>query len=187
MKQLRICILDKNPLPKVLGVTAETVLTPLLASIEDKDRFVGCHYENLEDTSKLDAVFLSIGSLNPPDNIWVFLQEDEKPLAERNRLVGAILFQFITYDGQVIPTRWAKELKVMPLSDLQKMVSENKPVVIIAYGAHKADAVFTAYQMGLFNCLIVDRSLAEAILTRLYSTSLTSKGLTSESVLNLPP
>lgn len=182
LKQLRICILDKNPLPKVLGVTAETILTPLLTSIEDKDKFVGCHYENLEDTSGLDAVFLSIGSLNPPDNIWVFLQEDKKLLAERDRLVGAMLFQFITHDGQVIPTRWAKELKVMPLSNLQRMVSENKPVVIVARGAHKADAIFTAYQMRLFNCLIVDRSLAEAILTRLCSTP-----LTSESMLNLPP
>ena len=163
LRRLRICILERNPLPKVLGVTAETILSPLLSPIDD--RVVLCRYNGTTNEPKLDAVFVSIGSLNYPDSIHAFVHEEELNIA-KDSLAGLILFQFITWDGQILPTHWARELGFMPLSELQRMVREGKPVVIVAYGAHKADAILAAYKMGLFNCLVVDRVLAEALLAR---------------------
>jgi len=161
LKRLRICILERNPLPKVLGVTAETILSPLLSSIDDK--VTVSRYNGATNEPKLDAVFVGIGSLNYPDSVHAFVHEEGLDAA-KDRLAGLILFQFITWDGQVLPTHWARELGFMPLSELQRMVREGKPVVIVAYGAHKADAILAAHKMGLFNCLVVDRVLAEALL-----------------------
>jgi len=124
-----------------------------------------CRYNGTTNEPKLDAAFVGIGSLNYPDSIHAFVHEEELNIA-KDSLAGLILFQFITWDGQILPTRWAKELGFMPLSELQKMVKEGKPVVIVAYGAHKADAILAAQKMGLFNCLVVDRVLAEALLVR---------------------
>jgi len=161
LKQLRICILERNPLPKVLGVTAETILSPLLRSVDNRIKL--CRYNGETNEPKLDAVFVGIGSLNYPDSVHVFIREEELDAA-KDRLAGLILFQFITWDGQILPTRWARELRFMPLGELQRMVREGKPVVVVAYGAHKADAILAAHKMGLFNCLVVDRVLAEVLL-----------------------
>lgn len=171
LRQLRICALEPNPIPKVLGVVSETILTSLLTSIERKDKVTLCRYDASTGEPQLDAVFLSIGSLNYPDTLQALIQDDGL-IAMRDEVEGMILFQFITRDKKILPTRWARRMNIMPLAKIREMVEKEKPVVIAAYGLHKADAIIAAYNMKLFNCLIVDRSLAEILLARSSGKSL---------------
>ncbi len=164
LKRLSICSLGLNPLPKVLGIAPQTLIAPLIASYKEQDRLKVHYYGNLK-ASDLDAVFIGIGSMLPPDSVSYFLDSEPNLVAIKEKLAAFLLFQFITHDGEILPTHWMDRLKAMPLTELREMVRQGKPVVIVAQGSHKAPAILAAYKAGLFNCLVVDRALAERLLS----------------------
>ncbi len=166
LKHLKIYALEPNPIPKILSIAAETILTFLSVSTEYRDKLTLCSYNTSMGKLQLDAAFLSIGSLNPPDEIQTLIQQDDELITVKDELEGMILLQFITRDKRILSTRWAKEMNIIPLIEIRRLVEEGKPVIIAAYGSHKADAILAAYEMKLFNCLIVDRALAEILLAR---------------------
>ncbi len=162
LKRLILCALTPNPFPRVLGVVAETLLAPL-ATRYKTDRLQICRYT--PKGIQLDAVFLSVGSSLAPDNIFFFAQEEEIA-SMREQIAGLILFSFITHEGRTITPRWARELGAFSLNLLSKMVSQGKPVVLLAQGVHKVPVILAARRAGLFNCLVVDRDLAEALIAQ---------------------
>ncbi|MCS7185489.1 MAG: sugar-binding domain-containing protein [Armatimonadota bacterium] len=163
LSRLSICALARNPLPTVLSVTPQTLVAPIVSRYSDQPGVEVCYYETRK-AEKLDAVFVGIGSMVPPDNLSYFLESEPNIKDVSERLAGLLLFQFITRDGEILPTQWMDKLKAMPLTELKNMVNQRKPVVIVAYGPHKATAILAAYKAGLFNCLVIDCALAERLL-----------------------
>ncbi len=163
LSHLSICALAQNPFPKVLSVTPQTLVAPIASRYSDQAGVEICYY-GAQRAEELDAIFVGIGSMLPPDNLSYFLDSEPNLSAIRDKLAGLILFQFITHNGEILPTGWMTKLKAMPLTELRGMVRQGKPVVIVAYGAHKAPAILAACKANLFNCLVVDRALAERLL-----------------------
>ncbi len=112
LKQLSICSLALNPLPKVLGIAPQTLIAPLIASYKEQDR-LKVRYCGNSKASDLDAVFVGIGSMLPPDNVSYFLDNEPNLIAAREKLAAFLLFQFVTCDGEILTTQWMDKLKAM--------------------------------------------------------------------------
>lgn len=162
LKRLSICALALNPLPRVLSVAPQTLVAPIITRCDAHDIVKVCYYD-AQKSDNLDAVFVGIGSMEPPDSLSYFL--DDELMSICDKLAGLILFQFITHDGEIVPTSWMERLRAMPLGELRKMVAQGKPVVIVACGTHKATAILAAHKAKLFNCLVVDCNLASRLLS----------------------
>lgn len=111
----------------------------------------------------LDAVFTGIGIFGTGRLIEAYSRESGLRI-ETKKWQGEMLFQFFDRKGRLLPDRWSGKVQALPLTELRRMVMEGKPVVVIARGEQKAPAVHAAHRAQLFNCLVVDRSLARALL-----------------------
>jgi len=168
LKSLNIWALDSNPLPKVLGLAAHTLIAAIAARcLQRSDRIVRCFaYQSDEGTPDLDAVFIGIGIFAPGETLSLYAQEVGLPVKGlATKVAGSTLFQGISPEGSIVPLGFEGRVQALPLSRLQRLVAEGRPVVIIASGAHKAPAILAAHRAGLFNGLVVDRELAIALLS----------------------
>jgi DNA-binding transcriptional regulator LsrR (DeoR family) len=153
--------------PLLLGTTPQSLLGMLLLRFSTNSRsspLVHCLSFQTEDTlPPMDAVFTGIGLVAAGKLITDYARELGVALSDR-RWYGEMLFQFFDRKGRCLPDPWNGKVQALPLVKLREMVAMGKPVVVLARGRQKAGVVKTAYQAGLFNCLIADRTLAVALL-----------------------
>ncbi|MFN3421844.1 MAG: sugar-binding domain-containing protein [Armatimonadota bacterium] len=154
--------------PLLLGTAPSSLLGTLLlrfnASPKTLPFSVSCKtFRSNEPAPVLDAVFTGIGIFGKGKLIEAYSRELGLKI-ETRKWQGEMLFQFFDRKGRLLPDRWSGKVQALPLTELRRMVMEGKPVVIVARGEQKAQAVRAAYRAQLFNCLVVDRSLARALL-----------------------
>ncbi len=119
-------------------------------------------FNSNEPIPPLDAIFTGIG-IRGGKLITAYAHELGLAV-ETHKWQGELLFQFFDRKGRLLPDRWEGRVQALPLTEVSQMATKGKPVVVIARGAQKAQAVQAAYRAQLFNCLVIDRSLAEALL-----------------------
>ncbi len=173
LKQLTFIALVNIPpahSPLLLGTTPQSLLGTLMLRFSNSPNThrltfsLSClTFQNDHSVPTLDAVFTGIGVLSTGRLIQAYASELRISFKRKN-LFGEMLFQFFDRKGKVLPDQWNGRVKTFLLSRLQDMVAKGKPVVVIAKGKQKLQALKAASQSKLFNCLIVDRSLAEAML-----------------------
>ena len=156
--------------PLLLGTTPQSLLGMLLlrfstpSTNSSPSPFVHCLSFQTEDTlPPMDVVLTGIGLVAAGKLITDYARELGVALPDR-RWYGEMLFQFFDRKGRCLPDPWNGKVQALPLVKLREMVAVGKPVVVLARGRQKAGVVKTAYQAGLFNCLITDRALALALL-----------------------
>lgn len=156
--------------PLLLGTAPQSLLGTLmlrLSTLPNARRLpftVSClTFQNDKPVPVLDAVFTGIGVFAAGRLIEAYARELGLQV-ERTKWFGEMLFQFFDRKGNLLPDRWNGRVQAIPLSSLQRMVAEGKPVVVIAKGEQKSQALQIAHHAKLFNCLIADRSLAEKFL-----------------------
>jgi deoxyribonucleoside regulator len=87
------------------------------------------------------------------------------PEAIRERgAVGDILYHMVDQNGRVIPSELNNLICSIELTDLQEMVQWGVPVVVIAFGQHKAEIARAAIKGKYANVFIIDDELARAML-----------------------
>jgi deoxyribonucleoside regulator len=74
--------------------------------------------------------------------------------------IGDILSHYYTLEGQEIPTSWSDRMLSVDLESLRSI----KNLIGVASGSDKARAVIGAVKCKILNTLVIDVSLAEAIL-----------------------
>ncbi len=157
--------------PLLLGTAPSSLLGTLLLRFNESPNTlrplpfsVSCiTFRSDEPALILDAVFTGIGIFGTGKLIEAYSRELGLRV-ETRKWQGEMLFQFFDQKGRLMPDRWSGKVQALPLTKLQQMVAEGKPVVVIARGEQKAQAVRAAYLARLFNCLVIDRSLARALL-----------------------
>ncbi|MCS7264543.1 MAG: sugar-binding domain-containing protein [Armatimonadetes bacterium] len=171
LKQLTFVALISVPSahsPLLLGTAPQSLLGTLMLRFSTKIHplpfSVSCMaFQNGEPITTMNAIFTGIGIFAKGKLIEAYAHELGLKI-KRSRWLGEMLFQFFDRKGHLLPDQWNGRVQALPLINLQKMVSEGKPVVVIAKGKQKAKALIAANKAKLFNCIIVDRSLAKALL-----------------------
>lgn len=157
--------------PLLLGTAPSSLLGTLMLRFNASSNTlrslpfsVSCKtFRSDEPAPLLDAVFTGIGIFGTGKLIEAYSHELGLKV-ETRKWQGEMLFQFFDRKGRLMPDRWNGKVQALPLTKLQQMVAEGKPVVVIARSEQKAQAVRAAHRAQLFNCLVVDRSLAKALL-----------------------
>ncbi len=154
--------------PLLLGTTPQSLLGMLLLRFYTHNSLpsplVHClSFQTEDNLPPMDAVFTGIGLVAAGKLITDYARELGIALHDR-RWYGEMLFQFFDRKGRCLPDPWNGKVQALPLVKLREMVAMGKPVVVLARGKQKAGVVKTAYQAGLFNCLITDQALALALL-----------------------
>lgn len=170
LQNLNIWALDSNPLPKVVGISAHTLVASLaMRCLPSANSIVHCFaYQDAEQSPTFDAIFIGFGVLAPGETLTLYAEEIGLPVRQlQRRVAGATLFQCINADGEIVPSGFEGKVVALPLTVLQRMVREGKPVIVVASGAHKAPALLAAHRARLFNGLVVDDQLAQSLLSLL--------------------
>jgi len=157
--------------PLLLGTTPQSLLGTLMLRFftsptqgEVGQSLVRClTFQQGKPLPMLDAVFTGIGIFATGRLIADYARALGLE-GTLKRWHGEMLFQFFDRKGRLLPDRWNGRVQALPLTELRKMVAEGKPVIVVAKGEQKATAVLAAYRAQLFNCLVVDRSLAKSLM-----------------------
>lgn len=170
IKSLNFWALDINPLPKVSGFSAETILASVAMewlSLEGDSSTVQFHVYRGGQPPNLDAVFVELDAL--ADELTNFLShQPNEALHKLSPVTGVTSSQKRINGGSTLSSPPNRTLALFPLTELRKMVDRGKPVVVIAKGEEKSSSLLAAYKNNLLNGLVIDRILAEALLNHVF-------------------
>jgi len=169
LQRLNLFALQARPRERVIwgeGITTflATVVMRCFGTAEGQK--VVCHsFCGDEVADLLDVVFASIGAFEVDDQ--EVLKASGIALEEVKGAAGTLLGQPFDSTGQTLGYNLGKRLQVLSLQRLKKLVRDGVPVFVFVSGLQRAKAAVAAWRGGLFNCMIVDKTGAEAMLSEI--------------------
>ncbi len=111
----------------------------------------------------LSCAVFSFSDLGPESSYvrYGFISEGEITYLKSLGAVGDVNLDFIDADGKHVPNRIFERIITLPISEIRKI----RNVVGIAYGKRKGTITKAVLAGGVVNVLIIDRELAETVLS----------------------
>jgi deoxyribonucleoside regulator len=120
--------------------------------------------DTLKYFSKLDLAIVGIGAIKPTIQSTLlrsgYVSATELASLKRAGAVGDVFSYFLNDDGEVVRTEIYNRLITIDLADIRRIAT----TLGVATGERKARAVAAAIRGGYVNTLVVDSSLARALL-----------------------
>lgn len=150
---------------EIVGGRAQYIYAPTIVSNKELRSMLlneASVAEAMERARKCDIILQSVGVLNEDSLPYQkgYLSAEDLEIMQQAGAVGDVLVRFIDKDGQQVVNPLSQRIIALTLEDL-KNIPWN---VCVSGGAEKLDIILGALRAGVFNVLITDAGVAQALL-----------------------